>query len=108
MQKRPNISLAKAILATLWREKELSREKIKKHRYIVRLCAHKSDITFRSSLMRLLDAGLIQVSSYGLYTLHEKSRDKATMAFVDVEATLHSLRVENPGISLDANPTLSP
>ena len=90
MQKRPSISSAKAILATLWREKELTREKIKKHRYTVQLCASKSDVTFRGSLMRLLDSQMINVSSYGLYTLNDKARNKAAMSFIDVESRLNT------------------
>lgn len=94
MKEGSKFSFAKAILAVLWKEKEATREMMKKHRYIKRLCAHKSDITFRSSLMRLMDCAFIKKDGYGLYSLQEKSVDRAIMAFIEAESALNSFRSE--------------
>lgn len=92
MQKVASISAAKAILSALWKDKELTREKIKKHRYVVKFCTSKSDVTFRGSLMRLLDTQMINVNMYGLYTLNEKAHDKAMRSFIEVESSLNGSR----------------
>ena len=87
-----NISMAKALLATLWHTKEASREKLLAHRYIKLLCHDKHRNTYRSSISRLYKAKLLRKDYNNILALTEEGEKRALLAFIEAESSLHKKR----------------
>lgn len=87
--KKPNLSLAKAVLAVLWQIKAASKETILFNKYVKLLCQDKSKATFRSSVSRLLSGGVLKKEFNEILTLTEKGKKQALGAFIEAELALY-------------------
>ncbi len=85
LKKKHSISLAKAILAALWYEKNIQIKDILKHPYIKLLCADRQKQSFRSALFRLKKSNLIKKDN-GKVILTELGEKESIFCFIEAEA----------------------
>lgn len=84
-----NFSVAKSILATLWRVKAGSLAMFVRSPYARILAGDKSLATFLSSLSRLKQGGLIQLKTKNIFFLTSLGQHEALLAFIAAETLLY-------------------
>lgn len=90
MEKQKGFSVAKAILAVLWKKQRADTRGLLNHKYLHQLCAGNNRGTYRTAIFRLLKAGFIIKSPDGVFTLSEQGKDRAKKTFIEAETRLHS------------------
>ena len=88
-ENKNKLSLAKAILAALWKVGESGKEKIFSHKYIKLFCEGRHKGTYRSCISRLCSQNLIKKDYNDIIGLTEKGRKAALLAFIRAELNLH-------------------
>ena len=86
MNHRP-ISLAKALLASLWFSKSIKINLISGHPYVQLLAVAKKSGTYRSTMSRLLKAGYLRRLDNSLFLTELGSRE-SLFAFINAESAL--------------------
>jgi len=84
-----SFSVAKVILAVLWRIKDGNTQMFIKHPYARYFCSNKKPVSYRSSLSRLEQYGLIHKENKRLFSLTPIGKKEALFVFVDIESVLH-------------------
>src|SRR3989338_10473904 len=87
--KKNKLSVAKAILAVLWKTGESGKEKIFSHKYIKLFCQNRHKGTYRSCISRLSSQNLIKKDYNDIIGLTDKGKRTALSAFIQAELNLH-------------------
>src|SRR3989344_3285292 len=95
---RNNFSLARAILATLWNKKGMSRASLFSHKYVRILAGSKNQATYRSCFHRLRSSGMLKKELDNIIMLTEKGEKQSVFAFIEAELALHQLAHNNEEI----------
>lgn len=88
INKIKNFSVSKAMLASLRKLKEASREDVLSHEYVRNLCSQKNKNTYRSSIFRLHKNGFIKKEYNNILVLTDKGREESLFSFIDAETSL--------------------
>jgi DNA-binding transcriptional regulator PaaX len=84
-----DISVAKTLLAILWKVGEGTIHTFMAHNYSKLLCGHKNKATFRTAMSRLQRLGLIQRKVGNIFVLSEKGKPEALLSFVKASILMH-------------------
>jgi phenylacetic acid degradation operon negative regulatory protein len=84
-----NFSMAKVVLASLWKLNEAGREKLFSYRYVKILAQDKHKTTYRTCLSRLLRQGYVRKDYNDIFCLTESGRKEALPAFIEAEVALY-------------------
>ena len=84
-----HISLAKAVLAILWKIKEIGKDDLFDQGYIKLLCQNKHKTTYRTCISRLYRQNLIKKEDNDIISLTEKGEKIALTAFVEAESAIY-------------------
>lgn len=88
VQVHNKISVARTVLAAFWYSKNIDIKQLKNHPYLQLLSNDKTNATFRSTLSRLLKAGILKREE-NMLLLTEKGWQSSLLAYIDAEISLH-------------------
>lgn len=83
-----NFSASRAILASLWKLKESSREHLLSYKYIKLLCPAKHRTTYRTCIFRLCRSGFVKKDYNNILVLAKKGEEESLFSFIEAELSL--------------------
>lgn len=84
------ISVARAVLAAFWHDKNIDIKQLKKHPYLQLLANDRSSATFRSTLSRLLKTGKLKRKENTILLTNSGQSD-SLLAYIDAESSLYRI-----------------